>query len=616
MNHIKSKKSALIAATIITAISPNLALAHGDGTHGIEELTDTTAIARRASQLPSSTTSKLYTLEPDALRSIGILDLTEALDQLPGVSISSSSQPGAIQGIRLRGLRPQDTQLRVDGVRFTRRLGNLDILVGNSPLTGLSRVELLQGSQAALFGGGSNGGVINLTTQRGQAGMKKRSTIEAGSFNSLSLENVQGGRWNKLSYYLATKYETTDNDTFGDNSEAGGFDNDSVRVNTAIRLGYDLRDDLALGITFRASNSNYETPQFSGSTTESEFYLGTLYADYQISDKLRSKLTFSYLMENTEFGGAFGSSQSDYDQFGITLENAYQYSGIANISFGAEYENQDYSGFGTPNGRKDHYTAVYLNHGYDLESLTLDAGIRFEDYQSFGSRTSWKTGARYEFNEKRTHLRANVATGFNTPNFLQLFSPFNFGVAGNPNLDPETSLGWDVGIEHQISANHTTSITFFETEINDAIQPDFTTQLYQNTPGKTKASGIEAALYGDITSQVSYRLNYTWLDKSFAGQPEQQINAQVVFSPNDRLQFGFGAKYLDQRTFGGPNNLSDAFIVRAFGSYQLNDTIKLHGRIENITDTEYSEADFSSDFGSNDFPARRLGAFAGITFEW
>jgi vitamin B12 transporter len=391
MNH--TKRNAVITALISTSIYPTTALAHGDGKHGIEDLGDSTAIARRAIQLPSSVTSKLYSLEPDALRSIGILDLTTALEQLPGVTISRTSQPGASQGIRLRGLRPQDTQLRIDGVRFTRRLGNLDIFAGSSPMTGLSRVELLQGSQAALFGAGSNGGVVSLTTQRGSEGMENRSTLEAGSFNSFSLENAHGGRYKKLSYFLSYKYQTTDNDTYGDNSEAGGYDNDSVGFNTALRLGYDLREDLALGFTMRSSDSTFETPQFGGSSTESTFYLGTLYADYQVTDKLRSKLTFSYLMENTDFDGSSGASETSYDQFGISLENAYQYSGTGNISFGAEYENQDYSGFGTPNGRKDHYTAAYLNHGYDSENLTIDTGLRFEDYQSFGSNLSWKAGA-------------------------------------------------------------------------------------------------------------------------------------------------------------------------------------------------------------------------------
>jgi vitamin B12 transporter len=320
-------------------------------------------------------------------------------------------------------------------------------------------------------------------------------------------------------------------------------------------------------------------------------------------------------MENTEFGGSFGTSETNYDQFGVSLENAYQYSGIGNVSFGAEYENQDYSGFGTPDGRKDHYSAVYLNHGYDLKDLTLDAGLRFEDYQSFGSNLSWKAGARYAINEQKTQLRANVATGFNTPNFIQLFSPFAFGVAGNPDLSPETSLGWDIGIEHQITDHHKGSITLFQTDIEDAILANYGTEIFENTPGESTASGIEAALNGDITDQIGYMLNYTWLDQSFDGQPQQQVNAQVVFKPNDTLEFGFGAKYLDQRSFGG-NSLSDALILRAFGSYQVTDHVKLHARVENLTDTEYSHIDFTSSFGAGDFPARRLGVHAGVTVEW
>ena len=609
----KIKRRAVITALISTTV--HSALAQTDSTTKPEELADTTAIARRADQLPNSTTSKLYSLEPDALRSIGIMDLTAALEQLPGVTISSSSQPGAIQGIRLRGLRPQDTQLRVDGVRFTRRLGNLDILAGNSSMTGLSKVEILQGSQAALFGGNSNGGVVNLTTQRGYQGMKNRSILEAGSFNSLSLESEKGGQWKKLSYFLSTKYQTTDNDTYGDNSEAGGYDNDSVRLNTALRLDYDLRDDLALGLTYRNSDSTYETPQFGGSTTESDFDLGTLYLDYKVSEKLRSKLTLSYLMENTEFGGSSGTSESNYDQFGISLENAFQYSSSGIISFGAEYENQDYAGFGTPDGRKDHYNAVYLNHGYDIENLTLDAGLRFEDYQSFGSNVSWKAGAKYALNEKKTYLRTNLATGFNTPNFIQLFSPFAFGVAGNPDLDPETSLGWDIGIEHEITDQHNASITIFQTDLEDAILANYSSGIYENTPGESTASGIEAAINGDLTDQISYQANYTWLDRSFSGQPEQQVNAQLVFKPYEKLQFGIGTQYLDQRSFGG-NELKDALIVRAFGSYQLNDYVTLHGRIENLTDTKYSHLDFTSSFGPGDSPARRLGVHAGVTVEW
>ncbi len=606
-------RTAVITAIISTTI--HTALAQEEAAIKTEELNDTTVIARRAIQPSTTTPSTLYNIEPDALKEIGITALTTALDQLPGVAISSSSQPGSIQGIRLRGLRPQDTQLRVDGVRFTRRLGNLDILVGNSPITGYSAVELLQGSQASLYGGNSSGGVVSLTTKKGTEGMKNRSFLEAGSFNSLSLGTEHGGITDKLSYFLSSTYQTSENDTYGDNSEADGFDNDSEIFNSALRLGYDLSNDLSLGLTLRQSRSEYETPQFGGSNTASEFNLGTLFFDFQVTDKLHSKLTLSHLMEDTEFGGSSGDSQTNYDQFGISLENAYQYSDAGVVSFGAEYENHDYAGFGTPNGRKDHYNAVYLNHGYDLDKLNIDTGLRFEDYQSFGSDLSWKAGAKYALNEKNTYLKGNIATGFTTPNFIQLFSPFAFGVAGNPNLTPETSLGWDLGIEQKINDHHRASVSLFQTDIEDAILANYGSGVYENTQGKTSASGIETAISGDFTDQIGYQLNHTWLDQSISGQPEQEVNAQLVFKPCDKLQFGFGAAYLDERTYGG-NNLSDAVVLRAFGAYQLNDHVSLHGRIENLTDTEYSHLDFTSSFGPGDFPARRLGIHAGVTVEW
>ena len=613
MNQAKSK--AVFTAVIGTSVLHCGAQAQSDkpdSPQSIQELEETTVIARRAKQAPDATTSILYSLDAEDLKAIGINDLDAVLNQSPATLTSGGGQSGTIKAVRFRGLRPEDTQFRVDGIRITRGQANLDVFAGNTSLTGFSKVELLQGPQSTLYGGNSSGGIVNLTTQRGYAGQGRTSFIEAGSFNSLSIGHSEGGKYNDLSYFFASSFSTTDNDTFGDNSEANGFDNDSVKYESVLRLDYDLRDDLSIGFTARSNDSNTETPQ--GNIVDSEFFLGTLFADYQVNDKFHSKLTFSYLLENTDFISGFGFGV-DYDQFGISSENSYQYSTQGQLNFGAEYENQDYTNSSSFDGvdRKDHYLAAYLNHAYELENFTFDAGVRYEDYQSFGSELSWNTGVLFQLNDQKTQLRANVGTGFTTPTLIQLFNPGSaFGGVGNPDLDPETSLGWDVSLHHAITENHKASVTYFETEIEDAITfgPSFF-----NASGESKASGITATFDGDITSKLNYALNYTWLDRSLAGQPEQQVNAQITFKPTDKIQFGFGAQYLDTRSFGG-NELEDVFIVRAFGSYKITDNVKLHARIENLTDTEYSFVDFTSAFGPGDSPARRLGAFAGVTINW
>jgi len=608
--HCRNILKTTLAASLTCGITP-VANAHGDGTsHHIEDLGTTTAVGRRADQTIESTTSKLHSLRADELRDIGIYDVTSALQRLPGVNISSSSQEGTGQGVRVRGLRPNDTQFRIDGVRFTRRLGNLDSFAGQISNTGLSRVELLKGSQSALYGAAANGGVVNLLTKSGGEERLNRLSLEAGSFNSASVEAEYGGAINKLSYYFASRLSTTDNDTYGGNAEIAGYDNDYTSIQSALRLGYNVNKALSVGFTLRTQEGTVETPQFGGSRVENNFYLSTIYANYQVTENWKSKLTVSSLIENTYFRDSSSNTKTEYDQFGLGWENAYQYSGAGTLSFGAEYEHQDYTGFGVTNGLTDHYLAAYVNHAYEFHDCTFETGVRYEDYRSFGNHTSWRTGASYKHDATNTTIKASAATGFNTPNFLQLYSPFAFGIAGNPSLSPETTFGWDLTIEQEITPSHTFAVSFFETDIEKAVTPDFAAGLYSNSIGKRKASGIEASLSGSITQHFDYELNYTWLDRSIDGQPQQTTNAQVEFSPSAKVKLGLGAQYLDQRTYGG-SNLHDAFIVRAYGSYQVTEQVKLHARVENLTDTEYSHANFG-----NDYPARRLGVHVGVTIQW
>lgn len=612
--HVKNVlKTTLTASLVCTTAS--FSHAHGEGSgHGVEDLGTTTYVGRRAIQDNNNTTSSLLTIKASKLPDIGTSSLIDSLNYLPGVLTSGGGQQGTIKGIRIRGMRPEDTQVRVDGVRLSRRLSNLDLFVGNTGLAGTSKIELLKGGQSSLYGASANGGVLNISSKRASDDFKNRFRVEAGSFNSLALSLEYAGtldKEQKLKYSLFSSFSTTDNDTYGDNSETPGFDNDSLSYSSGLRLDYQLNQRADFGLTFRKLDSSNETPQ--SSTIDSEFILGTLFADVRIAENWQSKLTLSYLTENTEFGGSFPSN-TDYDQFGISWENNLKYSDSGSVSFGAEYENNDLTAAGITNGRKDHYSAVYAHHAYQIDQLTIDTGVRYEDYQSFGNHTSWQAGALYHLQQSGTKFRANIASGFNTPDFLDLygFAPFT---SGNANLDPETTLGWDIGVEQEIG-NQLLSLSFFETDIEDIIESQFngTSVVTSNSPGKTKASGIEATIRGQLVDKVNYNLNYTWLDRSTAGQPAQTANATIVFDVNEKTKVGISAQYLDQRSYGG-DPLDDVFEMSVFGNYQVNENVRIHARINNITDTEYSHVDFTNNFGSNS-PARRLGVHAGVTVEW
>lgn len=626
-NYMKSNNVKNVLKTTATAsLACSLTyptLAHGEGDdHELDDLGTTTHVGRRAPQSKDKTTSNLLTIIPDELPDIGTNSLTNSLRHHPGVLVSSGGQQGTIQSVRVRGLRSEDTKIRVDGVNISNRLSNSTLFVGNFGLAGLSKAELLKGAQSSLYGASATGGVLNLETSIDNNQLFNNSfRVEAGSFNSLLLSYEHGGtldKAGKLSYKAFSSFSTTDNDTFSDNSEIPGFDNDSVTYSSGLRLNYEHNERLSFGLTFRQVDIDVETPQFS--ITESEFLLGSVYADLNVTDNWNSKLTFTYLSENTDFN--FTPVTTDYDQFAFIWENNLQYSDNGSLSFGAEYENNDLTNFNSSGGVKDHYSALYAHHAYEINQLTIDAGVRYEDYQSFGNQTTWQAGLLYDSVETGTKLRGNIATGFTAPNFLQIFgSPggvFNGGFIGAPvpanlGLDPETSFGFDLGIDQKIG-NQTLSISYFETDIEDVIESPFLQQSF-NAPGKQKANGIEATLIGTIHDKLKYNANYTWLDNSIDGQPQHTANLSFIYSPIRDLDLALSAQYLDNRTFGG-NPLDDAFVLNLSASYQITEHIRANARIENLTDTEYSLGNFGSGDFQTDSPARRLGAFGGITIEW
>ena len=95
---------------------------------------------------------------------------------------------------------------------------------------------------------------------------------------------------------------------------------------------------------------------------------------------------------------------------------------------------------------------VSSNAGFADAKLNLwdrlfgTAGIRQDQYNVFGSATTYRVTGGYLHHETGTKLRGSYGTGFRAPTVNQLFFPF----FGNPNLQPEKSQGLDVGVDQTL----------------------------------------------------------------------------------------------------------------------------------------------------------------------
>jgi iron complex outermembrane receptor protein len=132
----------------------------------VEAVSETVTVTPNGTTQRADDTAKSITvLDNQAIDTKREITLTESLRGIPGVRVQQQGSPGALTSVRLRGQRPFDTALLLDGLRV-RDAG--DINGSAIPLfpdlvpSDLDRVEVLRGSGSSIYGTNAIGGVINL----------------------------------------------------------------------------------------------------------------------------------------------------------------------------------------------------------------------------------------------------------------------------------------------------------------------------------------------------------------------------------------------------------------------------------------------------------------------
>jgi vitamin B12 transporter len=140
----------------------------------------------------------------------------------------------------------------------------------------------------------------------------------------------------------------------------------------------------------------------------------------------------------------------------------------------AEANHTRNTGFGDIN-RKQSLLAFFAQDEFaPTDRVFLTAGLRNDDYDTFGRATTGRVTAAWLAVPKTVKLRASYGTAFRSPSFLDLYGKSAFYV-GNPNLKAERARGWDAGVDYYLPKQRgVVSATWFDTEFRDLIAYDFT----------------------------------------------------------------------------------------------------------------------------------------------
>jgi vitamin B12 transporter len=209
---------------------------------------------------------------------------------------------------------------------------------------------------------------------------------------------------------------------------------------------------------------------------------------------------------------------------------------------------------------------------------------------------TYQAGADYVLPGLETKLKANYGTGFLAPSLYQLYAP----VYGNPNLQSETSLGYDFGFEQPLgSTGLKIGADYFDNDLTNLITYNPSTFVSANI-GQARTYGVESFLEFRGIQNLVLKGSYTYTnarnltaDAPLARRPQNQADADVDYQWG-ALGLGMSLIYagtsFDTDFSGDPVLLPAYFLVNVRASYQVNPDVKLFGRVDNLFNQFYEEA--------------------------
>ncbi len=470
-------------------------------------------------------------------------DVVHLLQELPGVAVTRAGGPGVQASAFLRGGPSNGARVLVDGIPANEPGGAFN-WGGAVPLE-LERVEVVRGAASSLYGTDALSGVVQLVTRRAPTGASPelRAEGDAGSFGWRHGRAGTSGRRGAFDWNLGLDRRVTDNQAPNSAlSETAG----------AASLGARLGGATSLRAVFRGETGTAGTPgqvAFGRPDLDASFSRDALVTGVELTRngaRVRhvARLGFaraSQISIDPRDSGAF--VPRDGDRVGaFTVSDFPDPAGYLNdtrratasyaaeatagahqvVTAGLDLERET----GRIGSRaEDPLSPHRLNAGLYAQDrivlggrLFLTVGGRVERNASFGTRAVPRAAVAWQVRSgaDATVLRASAGAGVKEPTFLESFG-VSFYARGNPDLRPQESRSYDVGIDQRLFASRLRlQATAFRHEYEDEIAfqvTDFTT--FQGTfvnLGASRAQGLEISMEAAPLPTLHLAGQYTLTD--------------------------------------------------------------------------------------------------------
>ena len=602
----------------------------------LADLPDTIVVT--ATRIPTpeeQVASSITVVTADEIAARQLQTLPDVLKQVPGLNLVQSGGPGGQTSVFMRGTNSNHTKVLVDGIDVSDPSnpgGAFDF--GQFLTQDIQKVEILRGPQSGLYGSDAIGGVINIITKSGSGPAQFNAGVESGSFDTFNQAGGVSGSLDQFHYaanvehFHSGKTPVTPLDLLAPGEQRIDDYYDNFTAST--KLGFDVGENFDLGLVARYTDTHLRLTgenedNFPADFPDSAQSLNNTLQTYaratahlkSFGGVLEQTLGLAYSdIRSSDFAPEFPRSDSFGERVKFDWQGIIKLAADQKLVLGAEHQRDEIT--------EPISASTSIDSGYaELQSSFGDrlfdtVSVRYDENDRFGGKVTYRFAPAYLITETGTKLKGSIGTGFKAPTLNQLFQSFpDFDFFANPNLKPESSVGWDLGVEQALAADRVRfGVTYFHNNIKNLIadSADFTTDI---NVGRAVTEGVESFLAYQPIQALTLRLDYTYTqamdeiaDQELLRRPKHKGSLSAAWAATRRLSLNATVLSVSSWVDGNRDfsisrlNAPPYTTVDLAAAYEVNGNWSVYGRVTNLLDRHYENP--------VGFLQPSIGAFAGI----
>lgn len=482
-------RNALTCAIALT-LSAAATLAQAQDAPEMERMV-ITATQTQHSEL--SAPASVSVINRSELEALVIDDLASAVRYLQGVNISEGTPYGRNE-ISLRGLDSDYTLILINGRRvnsreaLTSNYGN-DFDLSSIPMSAIERIELVRGPMSSLYGSEALGGVVNVILRQPTESWQTSIGVQYDTPTS-----GEGGDSTKYNFYSSgalIKDKLLANLIVDSNKRDAWRsdlkpaidaleDRDEISALANLQWLIDTQQDLQFDISYANDERESDWNNY-----------GTILTNNQQAERISSGLTHNgrwdwgdtrlrYYYENVEVTdnsaliaqiGHITQTNHNLDGQTTVLLGEHMLTGGAEYRWTKLENSRNILGDGTLD---DSQAALYLQDEFSLGELSLTLGGRVDHHDVYGTEFSPRLYLVYPLSSEWV-VKGGGGKAFKAPNMSQSQADYIIpacrgacSVAGNGDLQPETSVNYELSTQYQAD-DFGGSVTYFHNDVENKI---------------------------------------------------------------------------------------------------------------------------------------------------